>query len=145
MAKKLKTELDSGNREDTQRKYMEFQMIQQNMAQMKEQLTMIEQQIEEMSAAEESISELANINEDTEMVVPIGSGVFVKTKVKGSNEFIINVGANVAVAKTDAEAKKIINEQIEEVKKVQKQINQNILVLNERAQAIQQELSHLLG
>ena len=91
----------------------------------------------------DAIDDLAAAKPGTEMLVPISSGIFVKGQIKDNKELTVNVGADTAVKKTIPETKKLIQQQLVEIKNFQKELNLNLQKLSLKAQETQKELSKL--
>lgn len=130
---------------EAQQKMMEMQMLQQQLQYMKQQIDMIKQQTQELNNTSEALNDLDKIGPGDEVLVPLGAGIFMKADARASKEFVINIGADVAVGKTGEEAVSMIKEQIEEMSKVQKQLEENYQKLIVRAQGLQDEMSGFIG
>jgi prefoldin alpha subunit len=79
------------------------QLMQQQVAEIEEQLAQIDAKKLELQTVLDSINDLKK-HTNAEMLVPIGSGVLVKAELKDGEAFLVNVGANIIVEKTAAEA-----------------------------------------
>ena len=127
--------------EKLQQAYMEMQMLGQQMQSLQRQLQLIEQQNIELIAAKQAIDDISKTKQGTEILVPVIAGIFVKGHLKDNKEFIVNVGSNTAVKKSAEESKKLIDEQEEEIKKVQTQLNAELQRLGQKAALLEKELS----
>ncbi len=81
---------------------------------------------------------LESINKEKgkEMLLPLGTGVYIKTKINEVNKLYVNVGANVVVTKS-------IEETIEKVKREKKKIKDELMKLDEERKAIKARLKEL--
>lgn len=102
--------------EDEQRRYIEQQIMQQQLMEMENQLTQIEAKKQELQIVVDSIDSLDG-NENADIMVPLGTGVLVKGKLSDSKQFLVNIGANIVVFKTAKETKELVNSQIKELEK----------------------------
>ena len=127
---------------EAQEMYMEFQAIEAQMRQLQSQLEIITHQLVELTVASNSLDELSKINEGREIFVPLSSGIFAKASLKDKSELLVNVGANVAVKKDIPSTKILLQNQIEEIKKVQHQL---VSELERRANHAAQVESQLQG
>tara|TARA_Y100000034_G_scaffold49440_1_gene61156 strand:+ start:1217 stop:1627 length:411 start_codon:yes stop_codon:yes gene_type:complete len=100
-------------KEQAQQKYIEVQVLEQQLKQNQRNLEIMNQQLLELNAIEQSLIELKKTKKGQEMLVPLGSGIFVKSELKDNNEILTNVGADVVISKTSAEAKTFIKKQTE--------------------------------
>jgi len=123
---------------------MQMQLIEQQMQQVQKQLKIIEGQIQELNLTEQALDDLKTTKPGTEILVPMASGIFVKAELKENKELAINVGADTVVKKDVDEAKKLITDQIEEVTKMQQELNSNLEKLALSAQMVEKELQKLI-
>ncbi|MDO8555758.1 MAG: prefoldin subunit alpha, partial [Nanoarchaeota archaeon] len=64
--------------DDVQKKYLEFQIIQQQMQQMQQQQSLVNNQIAQLSSLRDALESLSTTPANREILVPLGAGVFVK-------------------------------------------------------------------
>lgn len=98
-----------------QNKYAEFQLLSQQVAQLEEQLGNVEEQIVDLGLLKNSVGELKNIKEDTEILVHLGHNLFTKAKLADVKDFIVGVGAGTLVKKNSSEAIELLVNQIKEL------------------------------
>jgi len=116
--------------QDMQEKLMKMQMLEQQMTSIQKQLQQLEGQLMDLDATKESLDGLKNSEKGSEMLSMVSPGIFVKTGLTDNKEVVINVGAGVAVKKNIEDAKKLVDEQIEEVKNVHIQLMEDMQKLN---------------
>ena len=104
--------------EKTQEMYMEFQALDQRIKQIQKHLEVLTSQIMEMSGTSSSLDEFNKIKKGKEIFVPLSSGIFAKATLNDTSELLVNVGANTVVTKDVQSAKKLINSQVDEMKKL---------------------------
>lgn len=109
-----------------QEAYMQFQMLEQQIKQLQGQFEMVTQQLMELSATNNSLDDFQKIGLSGEAFIPLSSGIFAKASIRDTSELLVNVGANVVVKKDIASTKKLIQSQIEEIKKIQKQMSDEL-------------------
>lgn len=125
--------------------YMEFQILDQHIKQMQKQLEMVTHQLIDLNATSNSLDEFNKINAGKEIFVPLSSGIFAKASVKDTSELLVNVGANVAVKKDAASTKKLIQNQMEEIKKIQKQMINELEKMTSHAAQLEMKLQELVS
>lgn len=128
-----------------QEMYMEFKMIDQHIRQLQSQLEMITHQLIELNATNNSLNEFNKLSAGKDMFVPLSSGIFVKASIKDTSELLVNVGANVAVKKDVASTKKLIEKQMEEIKKIQKQMINDLEKMTSHAAKLERQLQGLVS
>jgi len=125
-------------------KYMEFQMIKQQLDNMQNHLEKLDSQIMELEVLKTNLEELKNVNGDEEIMAPLHNGIFVKTKLSKDNKLLVNVGGHVVVEKTIEETKDMIVDQQTEIKKYHAELLNQVEELAHKAEATRLELSKLV-
>ena len=128
-----------------QEMYMEFKMLDQYIKQLQSQLEMITHQLIELNATNNSLNEFDKLSPGKEMFVPLSSGIFAKASIKDTSELLVNVGANVAVKKDVASTKKLIQKQMEEIKKIQKQMINDLEKMTNHAAQLERQLQGMVS
>jgi len=109
----------------------------------KEQLQSIDQQFSYLQAAvldynkaKITIEKIAEAEEGTEILIPIGGGTFSFAKAKDTKKILTEVGAGIVLEKNPDEATKILNRRIEDLQKNQE-------TLSNMSKNIQQQLEEV--
>ena len=140
------TQLNKAEKEQkAQELYAQLQSIEQNAKNLQQQGQAIENQILELKMTERSIDEFEKLKKGDEMLVPLSNGIFAKAELNNNKELILNVGSQVMVKKNPEEAKKLINEQLEQIKEVKEKMESQMEKLAHQGQTYQQELQELMG
>ncbi len=61
---------------------------------------------------------LDDLKENSDLLIPLGAGIYANAKLSNSKEFLVNVGSNVLVKKSLDEVKKMIDDEIKEIEKL---------------------------
>lgn len=125
--------------------YMEFKMLEQHIKQMQAQLEAITHQIFELHSTSNSLDEFRNISAGKEIFVPLSSGIFAKASIKDNSELLVNVGANTVVKKDVDSAKKLILSQMEEIKRIQKHMANELEKMTSHAAQIEMQLQSIVS
>ena len=128
-----------------QQKYMELQMIDQQMKQVQKQVEAIERQAMELDEVQQSLDDLAKSKQGAEMWVPISSGIFLKAKLEDNARLAVNVGSNTVVRKDIPATKAMLAEQAGEMRKFQTELVEQFEKMAERAAGLQSELQEIVG
>ena len=110
-------------------KMLEQHMLGQQMQQMQQQMLVLDQQIQELGQLNSDLSSLQD-QENAKTFSPLGGGVFVESEIKKSDAVFLNVGANIIVKKPKKQAIEIIERQIDQLKQIQQQFEQEATKLN---------------
>lgn len=125
---------------EAQEKYLEFQMLQQQLEAMHKYLEEIEGKRAEFHQAQQCLRELEKASPGSELFVPITQGIFAKANIQDTSELLVNVGANTAVTKSIPQVTELIKSQIGEIETVRIQLGGNIEKLTERINSLVEEL-----
>ena len=128
-----------------QEMYMEFQMLEQHIRQLQKQLEAVMQQLIELTVTSSSLDEFNKIKPGKEIFVPLSSGIFAKAGIKDTSGLLVNVGANVVVQKDVASTKKLIERQMEEIKRIQGQMVDELEKLTSHAAQLEMQLQGMVS
>jgi prefoldin alpha subunit len=133
------SEADSSKEQEMQRKSLEFEMLRQQSDAIEKQIEEIEMKRNEMLIVKQSMSELKG-QTGKEILVPIGSGVFLKGQLNDDKSILVEVGANVIAEKTINQADELIEQQLEEIEKLQNKMRGELIMCVEQLQRLEPEL-----
>lgn len=124
-------------------KYLELQVLDQQVKQVNQQMINLDTQLLELQKLEENLDDLSQTKKDTEILVAFGGGVFSKAELKDNNTVLMNVGADIIVEKDIPSSKKVIRHQIDQIKDVLQQLEQEFNILAMNSQILQQDMQKL--
>jgi len=116
-------------------------LLKQQSEESEQQLKFVQQQIAELKSFMRTLEELER-NKEGEILAPLGKGVYTKAERKDEKLFV-EVGANVIVRKTGAEAEKIIEEQIKKFTEVRIQLSAQLEVFREEFKKMLEEVERI--
>tara|TARA_B110000014_G_scaffold191383_1_gene140189 strand:- start:211 stop:627 length:417 start_codon:yes stop_codon:yes gene_type:complete len=100
--------------EQAQQLLQQMQMLENMFAELSQKENSISNIIRDANSAVKSIQEI-KINPDSESLVPIGMGTFIKTKNIPNEKVVVNVGAGVAIEKDHDSALNYLESKIKEL------------------------------
>ncbi len=124
-------------------KYMEFQMLEQSLRQLEQKKSTVENQINDFISLNESLDGLKSSENNSPMFSPIGSGVFIKSEVKDTEDVLVNIGSNIAIERSIEESKKLVDFQISELNSMLVKINEEISKGLEKGSKLNAEIAKL--
>ncbi len=130
--------------QEIQQKYMELQMLTAQLKQAQQQIEMFTQQIAEMGKVKESLEEISASKAGTDILSPLGAGIFVKAKLESAEEVVMNVGGEIAVNKSFKEAIEMVDSQVAEMGHIIEEIKAGFQDGASRVQGMQAELQKLI-
>ncbi len=124
-------------------KYTQLQMLDQQIKQIQQRMQELENQVMEIMYVQQSLDDLKNTEKGKEILVPVSNGIFVKADLKENNELLVNVGANTVVSKDVKSVQKMLEKNIDEMKKMETRFLQDLQRLSTQAAGIEQEMNSL--
>lgn len=134
---------DAETRKALEEHYMALRMIDAQMKQAQKQMAAVEQQAADLAATKEALEDLSKVKAGAEILVPLAAGVFAKATISDTSKFIVNVGASTSVTKSAEEVKNIIEQQAEELRKLEEEMAGQMQAMASQAQMIEQEMNRL--
>lgn len=125
--------------EEMKEKYVEYKQLDEQIKHIHKQIQVLQNQLGEFASVLQNLDDLNNIKTDSEILVPISSGIFTKARINGTSEFLVNVGSNVLVEKDVQATKNLIEAQIAEMSAVRDKMAADVNQLIQRAAAIEKE------
>jgi len=131
------------NEEKLQKLYVEFQILSQHIKQLEEKSTALNNQLMELAVTSQSIEDMKKVKQGTDILVPLSSGIYAKAQLKDSKNFIVNVGSNVTTLRDVDSTKKLIEDQIDEIKKLHEQLVEELQNNTSKAVLLEQEINKI--
>lgn len=126
--------------DEMQKKYVEFQILQQQLQQVYQQIQQIDTQLTELNNVIVSLEDFKNLKPGSEMLVPLASGIFAYAELKQTDMVRVNVGSNVSVKKSIGDTINLVKAQIKELDDYKTKLVANFTQVNEYVHILQQEL-----
>jgi len=130
---------------EVRKKYIELQLMEQQMKQLQENAKVLDSQLAELIGVIQSLEDFKSVENKTRLWVPISNGIFTKAELIDNRELMVNVGADVVVKKSAEETKSLIAGQMDEIKKVQQKVVEELQRIAVKAMGIEKELNKLLS
>jgi len=108
--------------------------FEQHMNQIQQQLRAVEQAILEMGDLNLGLEELKG-KTGTEIMAPIGRGIFVKAKL-ASEELTVDIGNRNLVKKSIEDTRKLISEQVDKLHQAKHELNNNLEQINSEMESL---------
>ena len=121
---------------------LQLEMLKEQGQQLSQQKSQILMQLQEIEYSKTTIADLKNAKKDTELMIPIGTGMYVKGKITDLSDIITTIGGSVAVGKTLEEVEVIIKERESQMMELEKQINLELEKLDAEGTALVSELQN---
>ncbi len=135
---------DKKKEKELQEKFVEFQVVQQQIGQVQKQSQQLAAQKAEVDQVQKSVAELKEVKEGNEMLAPVCSGIFVKANIKTSDELFVNVGNNIVVKRNTEQVKEMLETQSSEIRKMEEHLTVSLQQLAAKAHDIEKDLDALI-
>ena len=132
-------------KQEIQQKYIELQILNQQIKKIQEQFLFLQQQLGELTSLENSLAEMKSIKKDSEMFSSLGSGIFVNSKLSNPEQVIVNVGAGLLVTKTVEEALKLVKTKIENVNTSAETIREELSKAASYSEKLSEDLNEMVA
>ncbi len=129
---------------DAQRKYIQLQLIKQQVQTYAEEKKIIDEKTQEIYQTIETLKKIADVKNNTEMWTPLGSGAFGRALLKDSENVLIAIGAGAALVEKREAAIELLEERKKELENVSTDVMGQIFQLSESAESIENDLNRII-
>ncbi len=140
-----KTANMSKEEEELNKLSIEMRFLEQTAETLQQRIGMINAAITDLTYANMTLEGIEKEKANAELLVPIGSSSYIKTKLANADTVIVGMGAGVSVEKTLPEAKAIVKERLEELKKTMTSAQQQFAQVAQRINSGRNQLQNLLA
>ena len=105
---------------------VEVRILEQTAEVIQNRINMLSAMIADLTNAKMSLEGLENTEENTEILVPIGGNSYIKSKLAKQETVILGVGAGISLEKKPDEAKIMIKNRLEDLKKARTSLQQQL-------------------
>lgn len=131
---------DEKDQEYLQERYVEAQLIQKQVEQLKLQMQLIQEEIREVQGGLAALDDIAKSKPDGEVMVPLANGIFVRGTLKETDRLLVGVGASVVVEKDVPSTKDILEQRLRILDSNQIEFIQAIARMEERGRQLEAEM-----
>jgi prefoldin alpha subunit len=124
--------MEADRQQELQRILMEADNYKRQIDSLSGQMQLIENTRMEINTAIETMKSLKENRVGTEILVPVGSGSFIKAELKDNQKVVIGIGAGLSVEKTIDEAREILESRDRETENTLKRIQNAMIGINNR-------------
>jgi prefoldin alpha subunit len=128
--------------EAMQEKAILYQILQKHLESLTQNAVMIERRYEELEATKMALEDIAKAKE-SEILVPLGSGIFTYGKIEDSRRMLVDTGAGVFIDKDPESSKSLLEERKKEIEKLAHDMQAEMADVSSRLNSIALELEGL--
>lgn len=109
-----------------------------------EQLNLVNLKLSELQSAKDALDNLSKMQEDQEVLLPIGGGVYFKSKIIDTKRVFVDLGANVIAVKDATNALDIVNKNIATLSTAKSNLEKQLSDIISKSQKLQEILQKLV-
>ena len=129
---------------ELQQKMMEYQMLEENFKQMNQQRELFAAKMMELEQTRQVVEEMKKTKDGEDVLIPLGSGMFLPGKINKKEKIIIGIGADIVVEKDSEGVNKIIEERKLILENGMENLQNNMLQIAQQIQKIQVEAQKMM-
>jgi prefoldin alpha subunit len=141
----MKLSLKLTDNEKLQQFKIQHQMLTQQIQEFEKQNEMFQKQMIDLTMTVQSLDEFKEMKKGDEILVPINHGMYAKAEVKETGSLLVNVGSDVVVNKSVDDTKKLMQEQVVELAKIQERMNENMNKIIDQTRDVEKEIHKLMA
>ena len=131
---------DGKDQEYLQERYVEAQLIQKQVEQLKLQMQYIQEELREVQGGLAALDDIAKSKPDSEIMLPLANGIFVRGTLKETDRLLVGVGASVVVEKDVPSTKEILGQRQNILESNHIEFIQAIARMEERGRQLEAEM-----
>lgn len=128
---------------DIQGKLTELQMLKEQLKQYEEQAVKLMESGGEIQMTKTAIEEISKQKGGEEIMLPLGTGVYITAKLLEKSPFVAGIGGNVFVEKTEKDVIKLLDERLEKIEKGTNDISIQMQMLSSAIEKTNKDLETL--
>lgn len=118
--------MSSSNEELLRRLITQFQALETTYQEIRSRLNLLEAALSELSLASSTLNGIKTLDDESEILIPIGGGSFVKAKLSDSNNVVHSIGSGVSTEKTIELAQADFDNRMSDFQKIRASLNQQL-------------------
>ena len=130
--------------EELQHKYIELQILKQQISQHVEQKQALDEKDTELNATIEALRKMDTVDKGEEIWSSLGSGTFVRSDIKDTKKVLVAVGAGIVTRETVGRAIEILEARVKEIDLLGVQIVEQANAILERINELETEVQKLM-
>ena len=127
------------DKEDLQKKIMEFQILDQNLKMLQERAEFFNQKLEEVQRTRDAVADLEKTNPGKAMI-PLGSGVFAYGSIDNCADLIMGVGSGIAIKGDRAKVLENLESRAKDIEKDLNEIVKQITIFVSQIEKTQRDI-----
>jgi prefoldin alpha subunit len=140
-----KRALANKGEEELRQLAVEQRLLEQTADAVQSRINMVNAVVTDLTYASAALDALEKEKENSELLVPIGGGSYVKAKLGAPDKVVVSVGAGVSIEKTVEEAKETVKKRLEDLGKTRLSLQQQFAQVVGKIDENRQKLDQLVA
>ena len=134
------------NKDEELNRYMvQIEQYKEQMSQLEMQFQYLHAALADYNKAKMTLENLSNADTGSEVLLPIGGGVFIGATAKNTSKVLMDIGGDLITEKTPENAIKKIDERLENLEKTQEKMNEMMQNLQNEAAEVSAKAQKLVS
>lgn len=122
---------------------LKLQYLYEQIKEIEKQSQVLNKQMMELAMSAQNLDEFKKLKPDTQILIPINTGMYAKAKLTDTSELLVNVGSDVTIKKNIEDTKKLLQNQIVEIKSIQDNLVSNLQNLATKAGMLEKDIKKI--
>lgn len=123
-------------------KVLEIRILEEQIKQLEQEALMLDQKVLELQTLQNNLDEIKKTSQQ-DILVPLGNGIFINSKIEPVKEVLINIGAKIIAKKEIGRAKEIVDRQKNNILEERKKINRESEKILEQIEKVDVQIRNL--
>jgi prefoldin alpha subunit len=124
---------------ELQEKLIVYQLLQRHLESLTQSAVLIERRYEEMEASGQALKDIEKSGQ-SEILIPLGSGLFTHGKSGDSRKLIVDAGAGIFLEKDMESAKELLEQKRQDIEKLAGSMQQEMIEVSSRLNSLAMEI-----
>ena len=134
------------NKDEELNRYMvQIEQYKEQMSQLEMQFQYLHAALADYNKAKMTLENLSNADTGSEVLLPIGGGVFIGATAKNTSKVLMDIGGDLVTEKTPEDVIKKIDERLENLEKTQEKMNEMMQNLQNEAAEVSAKAQQLIS
>jgi len=131
------------SQKELQQKMLEYQILEENFKQLNQRRELFMMKLMEIEQTDQAIEELEK-SKESDVLLPIGSSVFLPGKVSEKEKLVVGIGADIVLEKDASEVKEILGKRRKTLEVGLENVQQNMLQIANQMKVLEPEIQKMI-
>jgi len=122
----------------------EMQLYREEAQVLQQQLENLQLNYASVELAIQTLENVAKLSKGDQMLLPVGSGAYIKSKVENNEVALVDVGAGVVVEKPIPDAVKFLKSRMNEMDSMREKLQKNFVEVSNRMKSLEESANKLM-